>query len=114
MNLSLLFTLGIIFGSFVYIFYLLIRKKERMELLNRGVDVNIFYSEKKTTLPALRYGLLLVGLGAGILAGNYLNINAEDPEVGYFSMIFLFGGASLVISYFLEKREVAKNEEKEL
>jgi hypothetical protein len=53
--------------------------------------------------------MLFVGVAIGILLGNILEYTTPlDEEVAYFSMIFLFGGAGLIINYFLEK----KNEEK--
>jgi hypothetical protein len=53
----------------------------------------------------LKYGLFLIGIGAGILIGNILTATADfEPEVAYFSMVFLFGGIALVVSYFLARK----------
>ena len=54
--------------------------------------------------------MFFIGVGIGILAGNILAVstNLEEP-VPYFSMILLFGGASLIAYYLVER----KNSEKE-
>jgi len=64
----------------------------------------------KPGIAGIRYGLLLIGVAVGILIGNILDATTVlEEEVSYFSMIFLFGGLALVISYFLEKHQ--KNKE---
>ena len=103
-----IFVLLIIFGFIYGIIYLAIRKKERMEMLAKGVDPAIFNIEK-TNVTTIRYGLLLIGVAIGILLGNILEATTcLDEEVSYFSMIFLFGGMALVISHFVEKYQRRK------
>lgn len=102
------FILIVIFGFIFAIVYLGIRRKERMALLEKGVDASFFIS-KKTSSTTLKFGMLFVGVALGILFGNILEYSTHmDEEVAYFSMIFLFGGSGLIINYFIEK----KNEEK--
>jgi hypothetical protein len=98
-----IFVLLIIFGFIYGIVNLAIRKKERMTMLDKGVDPAIFNIEKQS-ITTIRYGLLLIGVAIGILLGNILEATtALDEEVSYFSMIFLWGGMALVISHFVEK-----------
>ena len=98
-----IFVLLIIFGFIYGIVNLAIRKKERMAMLDKGVDPAIFNIEK-INITTIRYGLLLIGVAIGILLGNILEATtALDEEVSYFSMIFLWGGMALVISHFVEK-----------
>lgn len=97
----------IIFGSVVTIVYLGIRKKERMAMMEKGVDASLFFSSKKKSSTNLKYGLLLIGVALGILIGKILATTEAfmyEEEAAYFSMIFLFGGAALIIHYFLDKR----------
>ena len=102
------FILTVIFGFIFAIVYLGIRRKERMALLEKGVDASFFIS-KKTSSTTLKFGMLFVGVAIGILLGNILEYATPlDEEVAYFSMIFLFAGSGLIINYFIEK----KNEEK--
>ena len=106
--------LMVIFGSILGIVYLGIRKKERMAMLERGVDASVFYKHNKSDF-SLKYGLLLVGVALGILLGNVLSDMPsfiDVPEAAYFSMIFLFGGSALVIYHFLAKKQANDGEEK--
>lgn len=101
------FMIPIAFFALVYgIVHLLVRRKERMSLIEKGLDASVFYS-KKSSDGSLKYGLLLIGSALGLIIGNVLADTAsfEDvQEVAYFAMLFLFGGLSLVIYYFLSKR----------
>ena len=82
---------------------------ERMALIEKGGDANIF-NRKTNAYPNLRYGLLLVGAGLGLFIGGLLaNARLIEEEAAYFSMLFLFGGLGLFLSYFLEKKEEKKD-----
>jgi hypothetical protein len=100
--------LGIIFGAIVAIVYLSIRRKERMAMLEKGVDASVFFSQKPSKNEnSLKFGLLLIGLALGILVGNLLANSepfADQEEAAYFSMIFLFGGLALLINYFVARK----------
>jgi hypothetical protein len=104
LDLTPVLALGVIFGAIVTIVYLGIRKKERMAMLEKGFDASVFSSPRYHKNEfSLKYGLLLIGLALGILAGNLLattNAFIEAQEAAYFSMIFLFGGMALLINYF--------------
>lgn len=103
-----------IIGAYIMIIYL--RKyanQERMAMIEKGVDPQ-FFNVKKTinTSWSLRVSLLLMGAGIGLLLGNFLeNSFYMDDEVAYFSMLFIFGGIGLGISYLIEEKK-QKAEEK--
>ncbi len=100
-----IFVLTIIFVFIYGIVSLLSRRKERMALLEKGADPSIFQEQKREKFTSLKYGLLLIGVAIGIFMGNILKTATDmEPEAGYFSMVCLFGGLSLVISYFLGKK----------
>lgn len=106
--------LMVIFGGILGIVYLGLRKKERMAMLERGVDASSLTNQSKSDF-SLKYGLLLVGVALGILSGNVLSDMPsfiEVPEAAYFSMIFLFGGSALVIYHFLAKKQMKDREDK--
>jgi len=108
LDLTPVLVLGIIFGAIVTIVYLGVRRKERMAMLEKGVDASVFFSKKTSSNEySLKYGLLLIGLAIGILFGNLLANSepfAEAEEASYFSMIFLFGGLALLINYFIARK----------
>ncbi|MBU2652347.1 MAG: hypothetical protein KKA81_15570 [Bacteroidetes bacterium] len=98
----------LIIGATIYgLVHLNIRKKERMAMLEKGADPKIFHTESNK-VTTLKWGLVLIGISLGLFAGRALENSSafqHAAEVGYFSMIFLFGGLALVISYFLERKE---------
>jgi hypothetical protein len=97
------FVLSIIFGSIVAIVYLSIRKKERLALIEKGIDTHVFESRKSTL--SMKWGILLVGIGTGILLGRlFAAYSSIGEEVSYFSMISLCGGISLLIYHFMVYR----------
>ena len=96
-----------VFGVIPLIIFLVHRHRERKALIEKGMDVNLLATEKKSnTLDSLKYGILLIGLAVGILIGNILDAYTRiDEEVSYFSMIFLFGGLALLIFYAIAKKQ---------
>ncbi len=96
---------AIIFGTIFGIVYLLIRRSERIALIKRELGGDYF---EKNKLPNkalnLKYGLLSIAVGAGILIARIFEYYGCMNEEGYFAMIFLLGGVSLVVYYFLEKK----------
>lgn len=112
MEITPVLVLAIIFGFSYAVIYLIIRKKERMALLEKGVDASYFINpDKQQSFTALKFGLLFIGLAIGIFAGGLINhLTPMDQEESYFSMIFLFGGLGLVINHYMEKAERAEIE----
>jgi hypothetical protein len=109
--LTPVFIMGIIFGSIIAIVYLSIRKKERMALIEKGMDARIF--ETRRTPMSLKWGILLIGIGVGILLGRlFTAFSCLGEEVSYFSMITLCGGISLliyhIIAWRMEKTEPSR------
>jgi CBS domain containing-hemolysin-like protein len=92
-----------VFGI-LYIFFST-RHRERMNLIDKGADPELFKS-KSIGFSSLKFGLTLIGVAIGILGGAIFHAALPDlqPEVGFFSMIFLFGGIAMVTSYFIERK----------
>lgn len=97
-----------VFGiTYVYLFT---RNKERMALIEKGASASLFNTGKKAGISTwvLKLGVFLIGIAIGILMGAVLETTTTlHEEVGYFSMIFLFGGLSLVIYYLVERKILA-------
>ena len=79
------------------------RNKERMALIDKGADPELLRSKFKFSQYNLfKWGLFLVAIAIGIIVANMIDqAHAMDEEVAYPSMILLFGGLSLIISYLL-------------
>ena len=107
------FLIPIAFFAAVYgVFFLIIRKKERMALIDRGLDPRSF-ENPTTSFSTLKYGLLLTGVGFGILLANIIvSVGAMEEEPAYFSFVALFGGIALIIDYLIEKN-ITKKQKKE-
>jgi len=99
------FLIPISFFAMVYgIVFLFVRKKERLALIAKGTDPAIFEKTPKPPI-SLKWGLLLVGFGIGILLGKILAIYTTlDEEPAIFSMICLFGGLGLIIYHLVVRK----------
>ena len=99
----------IIFSSIFGIFFVWIstRNKERMALIEKGADATLFATKKKNYMNlTLKFGMLAVGIGTGILMGSIISsYTMLDEEVAFPSMIFLFGGLFLVGNALIEKKD---------
>jgi hypothetical protein len=95
---------ALVFGS-LYV-HLTTRNKERLALIEKGADPELFKAkpEPDTGHRNIKVGLFLIGIAIGILAGYFLAEGGMQETPAYFSMIFLFGGIALVISYYLQKK----------
>lgn len=95
--------MGGIFGI-AYVF-LMTRYRERMSMLEKGIDPSLFTSKSNSKSQTLKLGMLCVGIAIGILAGNLLYKNDWlDESVAYLSMIFLSGGTSLILNFIIDRR----------
>jgi len=106
MGVEILVPMGF-FASVVLILYVYFtsRNKERLALIEKGADASLFKTSSKP-FPTLKIGMFLIGIGIGILMGNIVaTLTSLEQEVAYFSMILLFGGASLICFYLIEKNK---------
>lgn len=116
-----MFLFAVVFGIF-YLFYST-RNKERLALIEKGVDAKIFMQgeKKRSTLTGrvviLNLALLAMGIGVGVLLGALLSSlfgysgdwqnrpsNAIDSEVFFISSIFLCAGGALLSGFYLTKK----------
>jgi len=107
--LGVLLPIIITLGAFVMVVYLRkFQNMERMMIIEKGLAPDMFKKERMTN-STIRWSLLLIGVGIGFLIGYWLDYSFRMDEVGYFSMLFIFGGLGLGIAYFIEERENRKN-----
>jgi hypothetical protein len=106
--LALMIPIIALIGSFTVAVYL--RKYqniERMAMIEKGVDPAFFNVKSQVgTSWSLRASLLLIGAGAGLLVGHFLDRSFDMEEIGYFSMVFIFGGLGLGTSYIIEEKKI--------
>lgn len=99
---------GIIYTFFTY------RNKERMALIESGLDIAYFRKTvQRQNIILLSFGLIFIGFSIGVFSGfffeKYLleNYNPKDyrnyPQA-YISMVTFFMGLAMLVSFFLNKR----------
>lgn len=112
MNAAVVFiALFATFFGIMYVFYNT-RNKERMALIEKGADASLFnvgregikwsFSWGKFTL---KIGMLAMGIAVGIMTAAIMaNAQILDEDALYPSMIFFFGGLSLVLFYIIDRK----------
>ncbi|MEJ7695006.1 DUF6249 domain-containing protein [Daejeonella sp.] len=111
-------------GFFACVFGLrYLKNKENMALIQNGMDPGLT-KQQPYPYQTLKWGLLLMGLGIGLFLAFILDHTVfnsfTDPRYShrgndgiaaiYFSLLGIFGGLGLFISYLIEKKETgAKN-----
>jgi hypothetical protein len=99
-----------VFG--IYYVSVTTRNKERMALIDKGADASLFNTGKEGHASlfnwnklTLKIGMLFMGIGVGIIAGSILySMDVMQHGSDYVSMIFLFGGFSLVLFYLIDRK----------
>ncbi|GAA4900114.1 hypothetical protein GCM10023311_26980 [Flaviramulus aquimarinus] len=96
-----------VFGM-VYL-YLSTRNKERLALIEKGVDASIFMRGKSQTAPIwkvliLNLALLLMGIGLGVFMASLLDsYTSLDEDAVYPATIFFMAGVGLFIGFKMTK-----------
>lgn len=97
---------AIVFSAIYGVIQLFVRRKERLILIEKGTNP----PEMKTEFgifSSLKFGLFFIGIGIGVFIANVLTVTTNlEKEVAYFSMIFLFGGISLVIHHIIDQKKL--------
>ncbi len=94
-------------GTIVMLAYFRTRRIERTSLIAAGKDASLFNEgvKKPTISNALKYGILSIGIGLGLLIGDYLAKSTQLEEaVAYFAPVFILGGISLLVFYLLQNK----------
>jgi O-antigen/teichoic acid export membrane protein len=111
-NLVFLIPILISLGAFAMIFGLVyLGNRERMAMIEKGMNPR---NPRRSAPRYLKWGLLLIGSGLGLLLAfliDTLMIPREvEPVAVYFSLIAIGGGLGLVASYKMEKKEPLEKE----
>jgi hypothetical protein len=116
-NLAVLMVIIVSLGLFVMIFGIVyLNKREKLAMIERGMDPRS-YKPQSAPYQNLKWGLLLIGAGIGLFLAFVLghtifhSIDNDDIPALYFSLIAIFGGGGLFLSYRIEKKEVLDKED---
>ncbi|WP_299209935.1 DUF6249 domain-containing protein [uncultured Dokdonia sp.] len=86
------------------------RNKERLALIEKGMDAGIFKQSKETApiwkVLILNLALLLMGIGLGILFALMLEEAVGYKNALYPGVIFLMAGTGLLTGFFLTRKLV--------
>lgn len=107
--LALMIPIISVIGIFYVIIYLRkYQNQERMAMIEKGVDPQLFNLRRPiNTSWSLRCALLLIGAGVGLLLGHLLERQFDlEEEIAYFSMFFICGGIGLGASYLIEEKKM--------
>jgi len=99
---------AMVFG--IYYMYYTTRNKERMALIEKGVDASLFKTgsakgESRNIFSPLKIGLFMIGLGIGAVAGYFVGALGMHQGASYPSMIFIFGGLGLLVYYLMTSKK---------
>ena len=129
---------GIICASLYGLFELILRRKERLAIIEKidgKIDASSFegrlglpsYKGSKITFSALKLGSLLAGIGLGLLIAFFIHIGFkmspayyqgdqyfvhEMVSVLYGSLVLLGGGAGLIVAFIIELKMGKKAEDR--
>lgn len=92
-----------------------LRSRENMAMIEKGMDPKLNRA-RPAPFVNLKWGLLLVGAGAGLLVAYILSEyvlyrtdkwgHHDDNPAVYFALIAIGGGFGLISSYKIEKKEL--------
>jgi len=118
-NLAVMMAIIVSLGLFAMIFGIVyLYKRERMAMIERGMDPRRYKPQTQSAPQYLKWGLLLIGSGVGLFLAYVLDYTVfthfEDgsPAI-YFSLIAIGGGLGLFTSYRIEKKESEKSTSQE-
>ncbi|SDQ01068.1 hypothetical protein SAMN05428975_5621 [Mucilaginibacter sp. OK268] len=98
-------------GFFAMIFGIVyLNKREKLSMIERGMDPRS-YKPQSAPYQNLKWGLLLIGSGIGLFLAFILDHSVfrymdDEAFFLYVALIAIFGGAGLILSYRIEKKEV--------
>ncbi len=85
------------------------RTKERLALVEKGMDAGIFKGEcSKYSL--LKWGIFLIALAVGVISGFGLS-TVMNEVAAFFTMILLFGGIGLIVAFLVTTQLMKKEKQ---
>jgi O-antigen/teichoic acid export membrane protein len=112
-NVVFLIPILISLGAFAMIFGLVyLGNREKMAMIEKGMNPR---EKVRRSAPGyLKWGMLLIGAGVGLLLAFLIDTlmipHEVEPAAVYFSLIAIGGGIGLVASYRMDKKELVERE----
>jgi len=78
------------------------RTKERLALVEKGLDAGIFKGEA-SKYSLMKWGIFLIFVALGIFAAYFLSMVINEIAA-YFSMILLLGGIGLIVAHLITSK----------
>lgn len=101
--IAMITTFGTTFGLVFY--YLHTRHKQRLVMLEKGVDPKTFFPKPMANKYAsLKWSLLLIGVAIGLFFASIIDKKTDLAEGAQFAMVLLFGGLGLLVYYFIIRK----------
>jgi hypothetical protein len=89
------------------------RHRERMAMIERGVDTSIFKRQRNHD-NNLKWGIIVLMVAIGLVVGNAVSkASLVDEELAGAAFPLMFGGAGMLIYYFLRKPKYDAMESKD-
>ena len=96
-----------LFGTifFTLYYYFQARNKERMALIEAGLDLSQFYKKQVQISHWLRLGVFAVGIGLGLLIVGLISPYLVERIDGVLkvSIVILCGGIAMIIANYVDK-----------
>ncbi|MEN5375887.1 DUF6249 domain-containing protein [Sphingobacterium kitahiroshimense] len=96
-----------LFGTifFTLYYYFQARNKERMALIEAGLDLSQFYKKQVRISQWLRLGVFVVGIGVGLFIVGLISQYQTENIVGVLkvSIIVLCGGIAMIVANYVDK-----------
>jgi len=115
-SIAVLIPMVVCTGMFAMIFGIVyLVKRERMAMIERGMDPRS-YKPRSAPYQNLKWGLLLLGAGIGLFL-SFILVNTcfagyddDSKPAIFFSLIAIFGGLGLLVSFLVEKKQILDKE----
>lgn len=79
------------------------RTKERLALIEKGLDKSIFKKDKCSKFVLMKWGIFLLSLGIGVLTATLVS-SVINEVAAYFTMILLCGGLGLIVANIVSNK----------